>query len=86
MRGCACAKQKDTGGAEGDRTPDLVIANDALSQLSYGPVPVSGAEQAPREERAPYRKGRTVGSANMCVSARLVGRPLLTGHRLHDGC
>ena len=29
-----------TGGAEGDRTPDLVIANDALSHLSYGPVPV----------------------------------------------
>ena len=28
-----------TGGAEGDRTPDLVIANDALSQLSYGPDP-----------------------------------------------
>ena len=27
-----------TGGAEGNRTPDLVIANDALSQLSYGPV------------------------------------------------
>jgi hypothetical protein len=26
-----------TGGAEGNRTPDLVIANDALSQLSYGP-------------------------------------------------
>ena len=26
------------GGAEGNRTPDLVIANDALSQLSYGPV------------------------------------------------
>src|SRR5262245_52968157 len=26
-----------TGGAEGDRTPDLVIANDALSHLSYGP-------------------------------------------------
>ena len=25
------------GGAEGDRTPDLVIANDALSRLSYGP-------------------------------------------------
>jgi len=28
------------GGAEGDRTPDLVIANDALSHLSYGPVQV----------------------------------------------
>ena len=26
------------GGAEGDRTPDLVIANDALSQLSYCPA------------------------------------------------
>jgi hypothetical protein len=26
------------GGAEEDRTPDLVIANDALSQLSYSPV------------------------------------------------
>ena len=25
------------GGAEGDRTPDLLIANEALSQLSYGP-------------------------------------------------
>ncbi len=26
------------GGDEGDRTPDLVIANDALSQLSYIPI------------------------------------------------
>lgn len=26
------------GGAAGNRTPDLVIANDALSQLSYSPV------------------------------------------------
>ena len=30
--------QADFGGAREDRTPDLVIANDALSQLSYGPV------------------------------------------------
>ncbi len=28
------------GGAEGDRTPDLYVANVALSQLSYGPVPL----------------------------------------------
>ena len=27
-----------SGGAKEDRTPDLVIANDALSQLSYGPT------------------------------------------------
>ena len=26
------------GGAEGNRTPDLLIANEALSQLSYGPA------------------------------------------------
>ena len=26
------------GGAEGSRTPDLLIANEALSQLSYGPA------------------------------------------------
>ncbi len=31
-------KIRGNGGAEGNRTPDLVIANDALSQLSYGPV------------------------------------------------
>ena len=29
--------QKKTGGAEGIRTPDLLIANEALSQLSYSP-------------------------------------------------
>src|SRR6516162_801442 len=27
-----------SGGAEGGRTPDLLIANEALSQLSYGPA------------------------------------------------
>ena len=27
-----------SGGAEGNRTPGLVIANDALYQLSYGPI------------------------------------------------
>jgi hypothetical protein len=35
------------GGAEGDRTPDLRIANATLSQLSYGPLasvaPLRGA-------------------------------------------
>ncbi len=32
------ARRAETGGAEGNRTPDLDIANVALSQLSYGPV------------------------------------------------
>ena len=31
-------KRLNRGGAREDRTPDLVIANDALSQLSYGPT------------------------------------------------
>jgi hypothetical protein len=30
------------GGAEGDRTPDLRIANATLSQLSYGPGAAAG--------------------------------------------
>ena len=28
-----------TGGAEGSRTPDLLIANETLYQLSYDPTP-----------------------------------------------
>jgi YggT family protein len=31
-------REAATGGAEGGRTPDLLIANEALSQLSYGPA------------------------------------------------
>ena len=30
--------RETVGGAEGDRTPDLMTASHALSQLSYGPV------------------------------------------------
>src|SRR5262249_33659387 len=33
------------GGAEGDRTPDLLIANEALSQLSYSP-PLTRGDRA----------------------------------------
>ena len=36
------------GGAEGGRTPDLLIANEALSQLSYGPATGSGIRKKPR--------------------------------------
>lgn len=34
------------GGAEGNRTPDLIIANDALYQLSYSPAPQNFANNA----------------------------------------
>ena len=39
------------GGAEGTRTPGLLIANEALSQLSYSPVP-QGADNAQRPRRS----------------------------------
>ena len=35
--GDACFCGQYTNGAEGSRTPDLSVANAALSQLSYGP-------------------------------------------------
>ena len=39
------AKQAKAGGARRDRTADLVIANDALSQLSYGPIVAASRER-----------------------------------------
>ena len=33
------------GGASRDRTDDLIVANDALSQLSYSPVQVGSIAQ-----------------------------------------
>ena len=35
---CRPAVRQDTGGANRDRTGDLLLAKQALSQLSYGPV------------------------------------------------
>ena len=36
------------GGAEEDRTPDLLRARQALSQLSYGPFKNAAAKQLPK--------------------------------------
>src|SRR3954465_6989762 len=58
LRGCATrARRAKRGGARRDRTADLVIANDALSQLSYGPFcrplwsmrPTTGRHLSPRQ-------------------------------------
>ena len=38
LRATARQPSAKAGGAEGDRTPDLSIANATLSQLSYGPI------------------------------------------------
>ena len=40
-------RRKAGGGAEGNRTPDLLNAIQALSQLSYGPVHEIAARQGP---------------------------------------
>ncbi len=43
------------GGAEGDRTPDLLIANEALSQLSYSPTPRRRPDNADPPQRSQGR-------------------------------
>jgi hypothetical protein len=59
------AKPAKAGGARRDRTADLVIANDALSQLSYGPIATAandgGQQSAPFTIRA-KAKSRTAKS------------------------
>src|SRR6266567_9442838 len=61
------AQRAKRGGARRDRTADLVIANDALSQLSYGPlldrldVSDGGQQSAPFTIRAKV-KSRTAKS------------------------
>ncbi|CDX52345.1 hypothetical protein MPL3365_150071 [Mesorhizobium plurifarium] len=61
------------GGAEGDRTPDLIIANDALSQLSYSPVPADGLVSVAAVSCQGERPGRPqalVGRASPTRQAR----------------
>jgi hypothetical protein len=43
----------DGGGAEGNRTPDLLIANEALSQLSYSPIAGFDVQQIASHARRP---------------------------------
>ena len=53
-------QMRERGGAEGTRTPDPLIANEVLSQLSYSPVP-QGADNAqsvpPKSSRPWIRAG-----------------------------
>jgi hypothetical protein len=49
------------GGAERDRTADLLIANEALSQLSYGP-------DRGRRNGAPQRVGAIYGAPSQAVN------------------
>ena len=56
------------GGAEGNRTPDLDIANVALSQLSYGPTVRTGCAQVSRWLPAARGRGDNVGDASTLSS------------------
>jgi hypothetical protein len=72
-----------SGGARRDRTDDLLLAKQALSQLSYGPSPVSYASrhlglpaepQLARGNRPPSSFGLRRGSLRLaCASEGLVG-------------
>jgi hypothetical protein len=72
----------DIDGAEGDRTPDLCIANAALSQLSYSPAlalargvsPLS-AQSRCQTATAPRPSGAAVTDTN------LAGHPTLSTRR-----
>ena len=55
-----------SGGDEGDRTPDLLTASQALSQLSYAPVLRSTIRELPRRCKDNFGKtfrGRRRGPA-----------------------
>ena len=72
----------DMDGAEGDRTPDLCIANAALSQLSYSPAPASDRETfrfvahfSRQTATAPHSCGAAVTDTN------LAGHPTLSTRR-----
>ena len=58
------------GGAGRDRTADLLIANEALSQLSYGP----NRGRHLKADAARYRVGAIYGAAFQAVNNGAPGR------------
>src|SRR5579859_7266044 len=89
----------DDGGAEGDRTPDLLIANEALSQLSYSPIPLraapmgttgpsQGAEHAQghgaSQAAATMVATRCAGHSARATARRATGRKTGQGKRMAD--
>ena len=55
------------GGAKGDRTPDLLRARQALSQLSYGPIKWSG-----RQDLNLRPPGPKPGALPSCATSRII--------------
>ena len=79
-----------SGGDEGDRTPDLLTASQALSQLSYAPVRKSTIRELGRRCKdnfgktfaGPPRSEEPAMPAGAAVHARTVRRP--TWRAEHD--
>ena len=71
-------KTGNTGGAEGNRTPDLVIANDALYQLSYGPIQSWGISAGDLAMQR-HGWGKWVDSLWVCIVRSSKGRGNLAG-------
>ena len=68
------------GGDEGDRTPDLLTASQALSQLSYAPVRRSTIRELPRRCKDNFGKnsrlrGRGCGTGSRARGPRCPIRP-----------
>src|SRR5258707_3160626 len=63
-----CLKSVD-GGAEGDRTPDLRIANATLSELSYGPIYLDNPRVIARR-LGPRRAPRSYGDRSRYCQAQ----------------
>src|SRR6202051_1281711 len=88
------ARRAKRGGARRDRTADLVIANDALSQLSYGPIvaasksrerPAIGAIYNPRQGQV--KNGENADFPDRLPASSLVwqeGNRYLAGSRIRD--
>ena len=60
----------NVGGAEGDRTPDLMTASHALSQLSYGPN-IEIVENCGQARVARALNERQAGSVSLRMSDKL---------------
>ena len=72
-----------SGGDEGDRTPDLLTASQALSQLSYAPVRRSTIRELGR--RCKDNFGKTSGGGDAAAPAPRAGPIVLPGPPVLSG-
>ena len=72
-------RSQDPGGARRSRTDDILLAKQALYQLSYGPVPENGftspAELSVRSQAKPALKQRTTAWFALAPPARMLVGP-----------